>query len=604
MFKQKIKTENSTILRFYKFTKGFRWQLLLMAVCMVVSVGFSYLVPQIIKITVDSIVGDLPFDVPDFILEVIEQNGGRIWLQQNLIYCAILALSFSAFAFLLEFFARVLLAKSSEGTLKRLRDTLFEHIQHLPYDWHNRHQTGDIIQRCTADVELLRNFMSNQLLAVIRTFALLATAIFFMLPMDLTLSFFALSFVPIILIYTFIFYRISAAKFQLADHCEGELTSYAQENFTGVRVVRAFGRENYELERFYGKNEEFSDLWIKLGHVLGWNWGIGDALSLSQFVFVAMLGTYFAVEGHITAGEFLTFVSYNSMLMWPIRNLGNILSELSKTKVSAVRLFDILDAEPEHDSPDLIQGEISGDIVFDNVSFNYLPNVPTLENISFTIPEGTTLGILGATGSGKSTLTYLLTRLYELPQGQGKISIGGRDIRKFPLAKLRRHIGVVLQEPFLFSKTFAQNISDGAKSRDLHAVQAAAKLSYIDDSIQNFAQGYETQIGERGVTISGGQKQRVAIARMLMQDAPVKIFDDSLSAVDMETDAKIRSSIARDVKGTTILIAHRITTIMKADQILVMEKGRIVQHGKHAQLIKQEGIYKRIYDAQKAAVQE
>ena len=238
------------------------------------------------------------------------------------------------------------------------------------------------------------------------------------------------------------------------------------------------------------------------------------------------------------------------------------------------------------------------------MSFGYSPSSGVVEDVSFTIKAGSTFGILGATGSGKSTLMYLLDRLYELPWGQGSITIGGVDIRDIQLAHLRKNIGIVLQEPFLFSKTFRESIADGSTREDLESVRRYARLAVIDDAIVNFAQGYETPIGERGVTISGGQKQRVAIARMLMQDTPIKIFDDSLSAVDMETDQKIRQSIQQNVHGTTILIAHRITTLMNADQILVLDHGRVAQLGNHQQLSQQEGIYKRIFDMQKGTGEE
>ncbi len=590
----------TTILRFYPFTKGVRHQFLSSAIYMGISVAFTYLVPQVIKITIDSILDDLPFALPDPLVQFIEAHGGQTWLRENFIVCAMAVLLISATAYLCDFLSRYNLARACETTLKRIRDTLFSHIQRLPYDWHNRNQTGDIIQRCTMDTEMIRTFLSDQLLPIVRTVALIVIAICLMIPMHLTLSLVALGFIPITLAYSMIFYRLTAAKFQLADQCEGELTSLVQENLTGVRVVRAFGRESYELDRFLKKNDDFVALWIKLSHILGLNWGLGDLISLSQFVVVGVLGAWFAVQGEITSGEFVTFVSYNSMLIWPIRNLGHILSELSKTTISSIRLFDILDAVQEQDCPSPTTKPVQGDICFSHVNFSYLKDVPTLQDVSFRIPQGTTLGILGATGSGKSTLTYLLDRLYELPPENGKITIGGVDIRDFSLADLRSNIGIVLQEPFLFSKSFTENISDGAQSKTLPDVRAAARLAFIDDTITGFAHGYDTQIGERGVTISGGQKQRVAIARMLMQNTPIKIFDDSLSAVDMETDAKIRASINQNVTGTTIIIAHRITTIMNADQIIVLEKGKLVQHGTHNDLIAQDGIYKKIYDTQKA----
>ncbi len=317
-----------------------------------------------------------------------------------------------------------------------------------------------------------------------------------------------------------------------------------------------------------------------------------------------MAGIFFVERGALTEGEFLAFTAYNSMLVWPARNLGRLLAELSKTSISATRLFDILDAQEEKNCENPQRPPMDGDIVFDHVNFGYNQDTGVLHDVSFRIQAGTTFGILGATGSGKSTLMALLDRLYELPRENGSITIGGVDIRNIDLSYLRKNIGIVLQEPFLFSKTFRESIADGAAREDLETVRDFARLAVIDDAIENFAQGYETPIGERGVTISGGQKQRVAIARMLMQDTPIKIFDDSLSAVDMETDAKIRQSIRKNVRGTTILIAHRITTLMNADQILVLDRGRVAQLGTHQELIAQDGIYKRIYEMQSVAGQD
>ena len=349
------------------------------------------------------------------------------------------------------------------------------------------------------------------------------------------------------------------------------------------------------------KRQEFTNLWVRLGKVMGFNWGLGDFFAGFQVLVIIVAGVFFVERGALTEGEFLAFTAYNSMLVWPSRNLGRLLAELSKTSISSTRLFDILDAKEEENCPDPQQPPMDGDIVFDHVNFGYSQSEGgVLHDVSFVIKAGTTFGILGATGSGKSTLMYLLDRLYELPHENGTITIGGVDIRDMDLSYLRKNIGIVLQEPFLFSKSFKESIADGAARTDLETVRHFARLAVIDDAIVNFSQGYDTPIGERGVTISGGQKQRVAIARMLMQDTPIKVFDDSLSAVDMETDQKIRQSIRKNVKGTTILIAHRITTLMNADQILVLDHGRVSQMGTHQELIAQEGIYKKIYDMQSA----
>ena len=597
---KKDKKKKSSILRFYPFTKGFRGNLLLAMFTVIIANIASFLTPQVIRVTVDSVINDQPFSLPGFVLSWIDSFGGREALRSHIIICAAAALLFAVINGVANFVSRMNLAKGCEGAVESLRNTLFGHIQRLPYAWHNSHQTGDIIQRCTQDVELIRRFVNEQLMTVIHTLLAIAISLSLMFTMNVQLSMVVLCFIPLVLGYSMIFFVLVGKKFDQADQTEGQLTALVQENLTGVRVVRAFGRERFEIERFNKKNQEFADLWSHLGRILGVDWGLGELFAGLQALVIMVIGVFFVERGSITEGEFLAFTAYNSMLAWPVAQLGRVLSELSKTSISSTRLFDILDAKEEQDKEHPRTPPMDGDIVFDHVSFGYGSEPGVLKDVSFTIKAGTTFGILGATGSGKSTLMYLLDRLYELPEGQGRITVGGADIRDIKLSHLRHGIGMVLQEPFLFSKTFRESIADGARRSDLETVRKYARMAVIDDAIEGFAQGYETPIGERGVTISGGQKQRVAIARMLMQDTPIKVFDDSLSAVDMETDAKIRQSIKENVHGTTILIAHRITTLMNADQILVLEKGKVAQMGTHQELIAQDGIYKRIYDMQKS----
>lgn len=601
---KQTKQKTSSILRFFPYTKGFRLQFLLSVLTVVAAVVANYMTPQVIRVTVDSVINDTPFSLPGFLISWIEAIGGREMLRTHIVICAGISLLFAAISGLANYSSRMNLARACEGTVARIRDTLFDHIQHLPYAWHNSHQTGDIIQRCTMDVDLIRNFVSDQLMECIRTVLLIAVSLALMFSMNVELALLVTAFIPVVMGISLGFYVITGRRFRVADETEGELTAQVQENLTGVRVVRAFGRERYEIDRFNKKNEEFTNYWVKLGKIMGVNWGLGDFFAGFQVLVIIVAGIFFVERGAITEGEFLAFTAYNSMLVWPARNLGRLLGELSKTSISATRLFDILDAKEEQDRPQPKKPSLDGDIVFDHVNFGYSGSTGVLKDVSFTVKAGSTFGILGATGSGKSTLMYLLDRLYELPEGQGSVTIGGVDIRDIELSHLRKNIGIVLQEPFLFSKTFRESIADGSAREDLETVRHFARLAIIDDAIENFSQGYETPIGERGVTISGGQKQRVAIARMLMQDTPIKVFDDSLSAVDMETDARIRRSIRENVHGTTILIAHRITTLMNADQILVLDHGRVAQMGTHQELSQTDGIYKRIFDIQKGTAAE
>ena len=504
---------------------------------------------------------------------------------------------------LFSLFARLNTAKASERSIKALRDELYSHIQKLPFSWHTAHQTGEIIQRCTSDVDVIRNFISAQMVEVFRISFLIIMTMGLMFSMNVKISLVAAVFVPIIMFYSYFFSSKISKRFMEADIAEGALSSTVQENLTGVRVVRAFGRERFEIDRFDEKNVAFSNLWIRLGHMMTAYWSTGDLIMAIQVLTVICVGTVSAVHGEITLGEFLAFVSYNATLSWPVRGLGKILAEMSKTGVSIDRVAYILDAEPEQDAPDALTPPMDGDIVFDHVTFGYENQKPVLDDVSFTIPAGSTFAVLGGTGSGKTTLMHLLNRLYDLDENGGHITIGGVDINQISRSHLRKNIGIVLQEPFLFSRTIRENIGiackDSSKDKMMDYVRAAAHSACVDEAIEGFTNGYETVVGERGVTLSGGQKQRVAIARMLTQNSPVMIFDDSLSAVDAETDAKIRHELKEKMgSATIILISHRITTLMQADRILVLDNGRVAEIGTHEELIAKPGIYQEIYQIQ------
>ncbi|MFZ2537466.1 MAG: ABC transporter transmembrane domain-containing protein, partial [Oscillospiraceae bacterium] len=495
-------------------SKGYRWLIFISAITTILAILFNYLMPQVIRFTIDSVLGDVPFNLPPIMMNWIELTGGREYLRSNLLICALGGMIFAILSGIFSYFSRMAMAKSSEGMITKLRNNLYSHTQHLPYSWHVKNQTGDTIQRCTSDVDVIKGFLSGQLLEMVRIVLLIAISLILMFAMNVKLSLIALGFIPIVLGYSGIFYAKISKRFQAADEAEGDLSSMVQENFTGVRVVRAFGRQAYEIERFDKKNNFFSSLWIKLSYLLSLYWGIGDLVSSLQVMVIIVFGIVEAVGGAITVGEFMLFIVYNSMLVWPVRSLGRILSEMSKTGVSLTRVSEILNEEEEHDNHDAIEPAMDGDIVFDNVSFDYSGLKPVLKDIDFTVKAGSTFGILGGTGSGKSTLMYLIDRLYDLPENSGKITINGVDIKNIKLDHLRKNVGFVLQEPFLFSKTIKENIGIAGESEDIHQIRYSASVAAVDKSITEFSQGYDTIVGERGVTLSGGQKQRVAIARM------------------------------------------------------------------------------------------
>jgi len=404
----------------------------------------------------------------------------------------------------------------------------------------------------------------------------------------------------VIIGYSFWFHKKIGSQFGIVDSEEGKLSSIAQENLTGVRVVRAFGREKYERQRFEKQNAYYTNMWIRLMQLMSAFWTSGDFISYVQLLTVLLFGSHLAMSGEITAGSFIEFVTYNAMLTWPVRMLGRVIANLSKAGISIERLRYIMNSEEEKDVPGASEPDFRQDITFDNVSYSYTEDgAKILDNVSFTVKAGTTVGILGSTGSGKSTLMYLLDRMYPLPEGCGRILIGDTDLKNIKAQWVRKNIGMVLQEPFLFSRTLSENISIATRNKEISRVHKAAEVAQLTDAIEHFRDGYETFVGERGVTLSGGQKQRTAIAQMLIRKPLVMIFDDSLSAVDAETDARIRAALKQNVKDTTvILIAHRITTLMHADQIIVMDKGRIAEQGTHEELIEKGGMYAKIYELQ------
>ena len=564
-------------------------------VCACLDTGFLALTPQIIRVTVDSILGTTPQSIlPAAWLAYLRADVIRaLWLAAGAVLLA------AALRSVFGFGQRYLFAAGNERFIKSMRDTLYEHIQHLSFAWHTAHSTGDLIQRCTSDVQVVQDFVCRQIVQVVRTVFLIVLYLALMFRMDVPLTLVAVAFIPVSGLASGLFYRGIASRFKAADEAESALTTTAQENLTGVRVVRAFGREALEVERFNAKNDRFSQLWIKLGGLLAVYWASGTLLTCLQVMVVIIAGSVRAVQGAITLGDFLAFVTYNGSLAWPVRMLGRVLSDMSKAGVSMDRVGYILRAPRETDAPGAAPHPATGDIVFDHVSFGYGDGAEVLRDVSFTVPAGTTFAVLGGTGSGKSTLVHLLDRLYDLPPEQGRITIGGVPLEQFTRADLRRQVGLVLQEPFLFSQTIGQNIAAARPDAPLADIRHVAGIACVDDAVTEFKDGYDTLVGERGVTLSGGQKQRIAIARMLLQKAPVMIFDDSLSAVDAETDAAIRAALRQNLGGSTvILISHRVTTLMQADKILVLDGGRVADIGTHAELISRPGIYKQIYDIQ------
>ena len=549
---------------------------------------------QVIRFTVDGVLLGDASGLPAFAAQLSPGT-------QLAAACA-LAAAIALLQFGVSYIQDSRLPMGSERFVKSLRDALYSRIQRLPYSWHVQNSTGDIIQRCISDVEIVRAFVMDQLLELLGTLFMIVTCVVIMFTMNVKMALLATAFVPVIVGYSVLFFRHMSGRYEKADEAEGALSAVVQENLTGVRVVRAFGREKTELDKFREKNNRYTDLWLRLGDWMSAFYTLGDMMSILQVFAIVVLGVHLCVAGEVSLGVYLAFVSYTRELTLPVRRLGRTISEMSKANVSIDRLLYILESEEERSTESPAQADLHGEIRFEHVSFAY-EEKQVLRDVSFSIPGGKTLGVFGGTGSGKSTIALLLARLYD--PDTGRITIGGVDTKDMDLGELRRGVGVVLQEPFLFSRTLAENIAITREDATREDVERAAQDACLDASVGEFVNGYETAVGERGVTLSGGQKQRAAIARTLLSGAPVMVFDDALSAVDAKTDEAIRTRLRTAAGGATlILIAHRVATLMQADRIIVLEDGQIVESGTPDELLAQGGAFARAAAMQAAMGEE
>ena len=587
-----------------RFLKGSKALFLLSMLASALSAICDMLMPQIVRVAVDQALGGADASrLPAWVRTLAERMGGFAALGERIWIFALALILVALIKALAQYGFRVANTAASERMVKTVRDSLFGHIARLPFAWHMHHRTGDMIQRCTSDLETLNSFISEQMTGILRIVILLGFSIGFMFSMNARLAMIALAPVPVIVAYSIWFHHRVGVAFLDCDENEGILSTMAQENLAGVRVVRAFGHERAERDRFEKQNAYYTGLWMKLAVPMATYWSVGDILSGTQILLTVCYGAVFCLRGEMTAGAYIAFLSYCALMTWPVRTLGRMISEMSKAGVSIDRIAYIMASEEETDRGSRLTPELSGDIVFENVRFSYEEGKELLRNISFTVKGGSTLGILGGTGSGKSTLVLLLSKLYELEPGRGRISIGGVDLREIDTAWLRSHMSVVLQEPFLFSDSIRGNIAITRDDATEEEIRAAARVAALEETVDAFPKGFDTLVGERGVTLSGGQKQRTAIARALMQNAPIMVFDDSLSAVDSETDARIRAGLRDSFRNATvILISHRINSLKNADRILVLDDGRIAEQGTHDQLSRAGGLYQRICEIQEEAV--
>jgi ATP-binding cassette subfamily B protein len=519
-------------------------------------------------------------------------------------YIPIIALSFFALAAmqgLFTYFSGRLAAKTSEGITRRVRNFLFDHIQNLSFTYHDQTKTGELIQRTTSDVDAIRLFFADRAIGLGRIVLLFIVNLAVLLYLNVKLALLSIVVVPFTVLLSFFFFKKVSKAYEEYQEQEAVLSNRLQENLTGVRVVKAFARQDFEEKKFDQENQEKFSKGKKFFTMHALFWPFSDVLTGAQMLFGYYLGAVMAINGEISLGTYLAYAGMIIWIIWPIRNLGRLIVQTSTGLVSYGRILEIIKQDRESlTTGDYLPGtdQLQGRFEFNKVSFSYENHPAVLKSISFNCEPGQMIALLGGPGSGKSTLVNLLPRFYDY--SSGLLTLDGVDLKSYPKEYLRRNIGVVEQEPFLFSRSIRENITYGI-TREIsdHEVFEASKAAAIHDVILEFTNGYDTLVGEKGVTLSGGQKQRVAIARTILKDPKIIILDDATSSVDVETEARIHQALDRLMLGrTTFIIAHRIQSLKQADLVLVLDQGEIVQKGIHADLIKQPGKYQEIFEIQ------
>lgn len=515
----------------------------------------------------------------------------------------VIAVGFLAFAALQGVFTYLsgrYAAQTAEGTIERLRNYLFDHIQNLPFSYHAEKDTGDLVQRCTSDVDALRRFYNDQAIGIGRITLLFVINFIALLQLNTRLALISVIAVPFILGASIFFFKRVSKAYEAYQEQDAVLSTTLQENLSGVHVVKAFARQPHEIEKFERNNWEKFLRGKKLLTIHSLFWPISDVLCGAQMLAGYLVGALMTMQGEISIGEYMAYAGLVIWIIYPLRGLGRFIVQMSNGFVSYDRIYKIIqeDREPLDQGNYKPQGGLKGSFEFKHVSFEYAQDDQVLHDISFSVKAGQKVALLGSTGSGKTTLVNLIPRFYEYTSGE--ILLDGFDLRLYSRRYLRKHIGIVEQEPFLFSRSIQDNITYGVdREISQEEIEWAAKIAAIHDGVLSFPDGYRTMVGERGVTLSGGQKQRIAIARTLLRNPKILILDDSTSSVDTETEAQIQSAMQALMKDrTTFVIAHRIQTIMDANLILVLREGRIIQRGTHEQLVAKKGIYRRIFTIQ------
>ncbi len=571
----------------WRMMSGFQWHYVGATASLAVAACAKTATFLLLRYFVDVVLGQGNYDL-----------GGT--LNRTLIIMALGFIGLAAIEGSFSYFSGRLAAYTAEGIARRLRNYLYDHIQRLEFTYHDKTPTGDLIERCTSDVDALRRFYSEQAIGVGRIIILFLinfTAIAFL---NIRLALISIIIVPVIILTSIWFFKRVTKAYEKYQEQEAVLSTTLQENLAGVRVVKAFARQEFEINKFNADNWEKFNRGRKLLTMHAFFWPVSDIVCSFQTLTGLFIAATMAINGTITVGTYLAYAGLVGWLIWPMRNLGRLIVQTSTGLVSFGRLKEIIKQKREPLTEGIYQpGQpIRGAMIFDKVGFAYENNPPVLQDISFSCQPGQVVALLGSTGSGKTTLVNLLPRFYDYTSGS--IKLDGVELKDYPREFLRSQVGIVQQEPFLFSRSIKENIMYGV-DRDVpqREVENAASSAAIHDVIITFPNEYDTLVGEKGVTLSGGQKQRVTIARTILKDLRMLILDDSTSSVDTETEAAIRDALMGIApRRTTFIIAHRIQSVMNADLILVMDKGRIIQKGTHEELLVQDGMYRKIYDLQ------
>lgn len=561
-------------------------------------ITYSY-VPLFTKYVIDlidpTVTGEITTNLPRFLVNIFERGETVV---QTILYLGITLVIYQLIRAMLMFYNGYSKGVLSENISRDMRVTLYDHIQDLSYSYHNNVDTGDLIQRCTSDIDTTRGFVSAQLPEILHIIAMVGASLYQMFSINVTLTFYSMIIVPLTFTASLVYYRYVRKTFPKIEESEAKMTTVIQENLAGVRVVKAFANEKYELDKFTKQNEDFANRNLKFNSAIALYWGASDAITVLQYVITMSIAIYLSQSVTISSSDIIAIMMLLGSFIWPIRGLGRIIGEFGKTLVAVERIDEILKQPSEFNNDGTLTPDIKGDIEFKDVHFKFDDTDSHLLNgVTFSIKAGETVAFIGRTGSGKSTIANILTRLLEY--SKGSITIDGVELKEISKRHLRKKIGMVLQDPFLFSKTVYDNIAIANKGIEKDKVYQAAKVAAMEKDIMQFDKGYDTLVGEKGTTLSGGQKQRMAIARILVDEKPVIIFDDSLSAVDSETDLAIRRSLKDKTSGiTTIIITHRITTAKEADKIIVLENGIVTDIGTHKTLAKKDGLYAKLWKIQ------